>query len=153
MYRTAGNFWGRKLLQISRFVAIRETFLHKIWGVVPFGTAQARNPRKFSPRKSLICESFFPWKFPTIRYVQGKPGYSRDSFNLYASCGVMIMSVTLGDNGEGGASHMRWVMSDTCSAKLTKGRYTRGNGSTWPLQVRCKGSQSLSCNAWSRDWR
>ena len=74
MYCIAGNFRGRKLLQISRFVAIRETFLHEIWGVVPFGTAQACNPRKFSPRKSPIRESFFPWKFPAIRYVEIEEG-------------------------------------------------------------------------------
>ena len=74
MYRIVGNFRGRKLLQISRFVAIRETFLHEIWGVVPFGTAQARNPRKFSPRKSLICESFSLESFPLYSMSKGSQG-------------------------------------------------------------------------------
>ena len=36
------------------FVAIRESFLHEIWGVASFGTAKASNPRKFSPRKSYF---------------------------------------------------------------------------------------------------
>ena len=43
------------------FVAIRECFLHKIWGVASFGTAKVSNPRKFSPQKSYssqIRESF-----------------------------------------------------------------------------------------------
>ena len=31
LYRIVGNFRGRKLLQISHFVAIRESFLHEIW--------------------------------------------------------------------------------------------------------------------------
>ena len=47
----AENFRGRKLSQISQFVAIRESFLRKIWSVVSFGTAKVSNPRKFSPRK------------------------------------------------------------------------------------------------------
>ena len=33
-------------------VAIRESFLHEIWGRGTFGTAKESNPRKFSPRKS-----------------------------------------------------------------------------------------------------
>ena len=61
----SGNFPGRKLLQIHIFVAIHESFLHKIWGMASFGTA------KQPLHKSFLCEIVFstnPWKFLALRY-------------------------------------------------------------------------------------
>ena len=52
------------------WLRIRKVFSVKFGGVVSFGVAQVRNLQKFSPQKShfsLICESFLPQKFPTIR--------------------------------------------------------------------------------------
>ena len=47
-YNIARNFWGRKLLQIFfSFVAIRESFLRKIWGCGILGMAI---------RESFLCE-------------------------------------------------------------------------------------------------
>ena len=48
-YRIVINF-----REFRGFVAICESFLHKIWGVASFGMAKASNPRKFSPRKSYF---------------------------------------------------------------------------------------------------
>ena len=63
-YRIAENFQGRKL---SGFVAIRESFLREIWGVVSFSAAKASNSRKFSPQKSYfhqIAKVFSLESFP-----------------------------------------------------------------------------------------
>ena len=53
------NFWGRKLLHFFCFVAIRERFLRKIWGMGFFGAVKVSNlqnciftnSQKFSPSK------------------------------------------------------------------------------------------------------
>ena len=67
-YRIAGNFWGRKLSQISWFCGYSQKFsLQKFGDVTLFGAAKTSNPQKFSPRKSYfspICNSFLPQKFP-----------------------------------------------------------------------------------------
>ena len=47
MYRIAENF-----REFHGFVAIHESFLHKIWGMGSFGAAKVINLQKFSPRKS-----------------------------------------------------------------------------------------------------
>ena len=52
-YRIAENF-----REFRVFVAIRESFLRKIWGVASFGAAKASNPQKFSPSKVFSLESF-----------------------------------------------------------------------------------------------
>ena len=70
-YCIAGNFRGRKLLQISHFVAICVSFLCEIWrcGVLWYGKNE--QSAKVLPRKlyfSPIRESFLPRKFPAIRY-------------------------------------------------------------------------------------
>jgi len=67
------TFEGEKFRKFCGFVAIRKSFLCKIWGVASFGIAKASNLRKFSPRKSYfstIHESFLPRKFPAIQHVQ-----------------------------------------------------------------------------------
>ena len=57
----AGNFWGRKLLWISRFVAIRESFLREIWGrgVLWHGTSE-QSTKVFSTKIVFFTNS---WKF------------------------------------------------------------------------------------------
>ena len=50
-----------------------KVFAAKFWGSASFGTANASNPRKFSPWKlyfSLIHETFLPQKFPAVRYAK-----------------------------------------------------------------------------------
>ena len=67
------TFEGEKFRKFCGFVAIRKSFLRKIWGVASFRTAKVSNLRKFSPQKSYfstIHESFLPRKFPAIRHVQ-----------------------------------------------------------------------------------
>ena len=62
-----------KLLREKTFADFRvlwlfaKVFSTKFGGTLSFGVVQVSNPRKsyFSP----ICESFFPRKFPAIRYL------------------------------------------------------------------------------------
>ena len=74
-YLIAENFWGRKLPQIFRFVAIHEGFLCEIWVCGIFWQHQWAISESllwksyFSP----ICESFFLWKFPAIHTYQLDP--------------------------------------------------------------------------------
>ena len=71
-YRIAETFEGENFREFRGFVAIHESFLREIWGMVSFGAAKASNPWKFSLWKtyfSPIHESFLPQKFPAIRYI------------------------------------------------------------------------------------
>ena len=71
LYRIAETFEGENFHKFCSFVAIRESFLCKIWGCGTFGAEKASNSQKFSPRKSYILpirERFLPQKFPAIRY-------------------------------------------------------------------------------------
>ena len=61
--KTFREFWG--------FVAIRESFLHKIGGVAFFGSDTSEQSTKVSSAKIWFppkCKSFLPRKLPTIRY-------------------------------------------------------------------------------------
>ena len=53
MFRTCTvyrkTFEGENFHEVCGFVAIRESFLHKLWGVASFGEAKACNPQMFSP--------------------------------------------------------------------------------------------------------
>ena len=74
-YHIVGNFWGRNSHKFRSFMAILESFLCEIWGVVSFGMAKTSNSWKFSPQKlyfSPICESFLREKFPAIQYVRAE---------------------------------------------------------------------------------
>ena len=53
-YRIAGNFEGENFCEFRSFVAIRKSFLCKIWGVASFGMVKASNPRKFSLRNHIF---------------------------------------------------------------------------------------------------
>ena len=69
-YRIAGNFRGRNVYEFCGFRAIRERFLHKIWGCPTHLFDWFSIPRKFSPQKShflLIRKTFLLWMFPAIR--------------------------------------------------------------------------------------
>ena len=67
--RTGGLSKGENFHEFRGFVAIRESFLREIWGVVSFGVAKASNPRKFSLQKS--------------NYYQFAKVFSLESFPLY----------------------------------------------------------------------
>ena len=61
------TFEGENFCKFHSFVAIRESFLHKIWGVASFGKAKASNLQKFSPQKSYFhkfTKAFFLESFP-----------------------------------------------------------------------------------------
>ena len=67
-YHIAGNFQGRKL---RGFIAIRESFLCEIGGRGIFGSDTSKPFAKVFSVKILFPpnrESFFPRKFPAIRY-------------------------------------------------------------------------------------
>jgi len=80
-YRIAGNFWGRKLTQISRgFVAICESFLHEIWGRGGLSRGKSEQSVKVFSAKiifSPIHNKFLPRKFPAIRYHPTTTGHTR----------------------------------------------------------------------------
>ena len=67
-----GGTSGEKLSNFWNFVAIRESFLHKICGLAFFDAAKANNPQKFSPWKLYLLPihnfNFLSWKFPAVRY-------------------------------------------------------------------------------------
>ena len=50
-YRIVENFRGRNSHKFRSFMAILESFLCEIWGVVSFGMAKTSNSWKFSPQK------------------------------------------------------------------------------------------------------
>ena len=61
--RIAENFWGRNFCEFCGFVAIRKSFLCKIFVVMSFGMS---NPRKFLYENHIfspICKIFLPQKF------------------------------------------------------------------------------------------
>ena len=73
-----------------------KVFSVKFGGVVSFGTAQASNPQKFSPRKSPSYESFLPRKFSAIRYYTGTwftHNFGRCSYILQ-SCDCVCIQFT-----------------------------------------------------------
>ena len=89
------------------FVAIRESFLREIGGVVFFDTARASNPQKFL-RKNR--KSFLPRKFPAIRYVNCislSPGYQYGSPSRKTTCPSSSNTGGGGgsNNGGGGGSN------------------------------------------------
>ena len=70
-YRIAGNFRGRKLLQISRFCSNLWNFSLRNWGpgMASFdGNTSEQSTKVFSTKVLFppTCENFLPWKFPTI---------------------------------------------------------------------------------------
>ena len=74
-YRIVENFRARNSHKFRSFMAILESFLCEIWGVVSFGMAKTSNSWKFSPQKlyfSPIRESFLREKFPAIQYVRAE---------------------------------------------------------------------------------
>ena len=92
LYRIAGNFRGRKLSRISRFVTIprKLVFSAKFWG----GAFRQRtcmnecNPQRFSPRKSQftkICESFPLYGIP-IKAIEATHCYCLDSQMVKLQC-------------------------------------------------------------------
>ena len=63
-YRIAGNFEGENVCEFHSFVAIHESFLRKIWGVVSFGMESVKvfsativffTNLQFSPLKVSCC--------------------------------------------------------------------------------------------------
>ena len=66
----SGNFSGRKLSRISRFIWLSAKVFSAKFGDVASLAAPVSNSRKFSPWKSYfppICERFLPRKFPAIQ--------------------------------------------------------------------------------------
>ena len=69
----SGNFHGRKLLRILRFVAIHESFSTKFESVASFvSDTSEQSARKFSLQRSYFSQitKVSPRKFPAIWYVQ-----------------------------------------------------------------------------------
>ena len=70
IFQLGNILYSRKISREKTFMNFQK-FPPRIWGVASFGMAKASNPRKFSSQKSYfspIRKSFFPWKFPAIRY-------------------------------------------------------------------------------------
>ena len=68
-YCIARNFKGENFREFRSFVAIRESFLCKIWG---HGLLWHSTSEQFSLRKSYFSQtvkSFLPWNFPTFTTI------------------------------------------------------------------------------------
>ena len=50
-------FKGENFHEFRGFVAIRESFLREIWGVVSFGAAKVSNPRSFLRENRIFTNS------------------------------------------------------------------------------------------------
>ena len=62
------TFEGENFCEFCGFVAIRKFLFIKFGGVISFGTAKVRIPRKVFSAKIIFCKSFLPRKFYTIGY-------------------------------------------------------------------------------------
>ena len=72
LYRIAGNFEGENLCKVCGFVAIRESFLHKVW----------RRGIRWHGEREQYVKSFLPQQFLPLYGTSAAPAYAL----AYAHC-------------------------------------------------------------------
>ena len=71
-YHIAGNFQGENFSEFHGFVAIYESFLHKIWGVAYFGGKMEQSAKVFSAKIVFFTNSR---KFSPLKVSGGSSCY------------------------------------------------------------------------------